>query len=61
MLNLYKYHYPSSRSLKDENDMDYGVMGRLEQLNDKKIAEQPIVGLDFNPDKLGLAVACALD
>ena len=60
-MNLYKYHYPSSRALKDENDLPIGVVGRVELLNEKKIAEQPIVGLDWNVDKLGLGCVVALD
>ena len=38
-LNLYKYHYPQNRSIKDENDLPIGVVGRVELLNEKKIAE----------------------
>ena len=38
-LNLYKYHYPASRSIKDQNDLPVGVTGRLELLNEKKLAE----------------------
>lgn len=47
-LNIYKYHYPSSRSVKDADNLDIGVPGRLELLNEKTIAQQPIVGLDWN-------------
>ena len=60
-LNLYKYHYPQNRSLKDENDLPIGVVGRVELLNEKKIADQPIVALDWNVDKLGLGCVVALD
>ena len=38
-----------------------GVAGRIEMLNEKKVAEQPIVGLDWNEDKLGLACTVSLD
>lgn len=61
ILRLQKYNYPSKRSVLDEEGREMGVMGSLELLNDKKIAEQPIVGFDWNNDKLGLAVSCALD
>ena len=37
-LNLYKYHYPSSRSLKDLDGIPYGVCGRVELLNEKTLA-----------------------
>lgn len=60
-LNLYKYHYPQNRSVKDENDLPIGVVGRIELLNEKNIADQPIVGLDWNGDKQGLGCACSLD
>ncbi len=61
VLNLYKYHYPSNRSLKDANDVPVGVIGKVELLNEKILAQQPIVGLDWNSEKLGLGVLVALD
>lgn len=47
--------------MEDNEGRREGVMGNLEILNDKKIADQPIVGFDWNNDKLGLGVSCALD
>ena len=38
-----------------------GVTGKVELLNEKVIAQQPIVGLDWNTDKLGLACQVSLD
>lgn len=43
------------------DDIPVGVAGRVELQNEKKIAEQPIVGLDWHPDKLGLACTVSLD
>ena len=40
---------------------DQGVVGTLKCLSTKKIAEQPIVSLDWNASKMGLAVTAALD
>ena len=60
-LNLYKYHYPAQRVIKDANNIDKGVVGTVELLNSKVIAQQPVVSLDFNTDKQGLAVMCSLD
>jgi hypothetical protein len=60
-LNIYKYHYPANRSLKDLDGIPQGVVGRVELLNDKVLAQQPIVSLDWNVDKLGLACMCSLD
>jgi WD repeat-containing protein 92 len=60
-LNIYKYHYPANRSLKDLDGVAQGVVGRVELLNDKVVAQQPIVSLDWNVDKMGLACLCSLD
>lgn len=60
-LNLYKYHYPASRSVKDENDLPIGVAGKVEMLNEKIVAQQPIVSVDWNVDKFGLGCMCSLD
>ena len=38
-----------------------GVAGRVELLNEKVIAQQPVVALDWNTDKQGLAVTASLD
>ena len=38
-----------------------GMPGRVELLNEKIVAQQPIVGLDWNTDKLGLACTASLD
>ena len=34
-LNLYKYHYPSQRSVKNSEGNDVGVMGKCELLNQR--------------------------
>jgi WD40 repeat protein len=60
-LNIYKYHYPQSRSVKDQDNLDMGVPGKVELLNEKNVAQQPIVGLDWNTDKIGLACTVSLD
>jgi hypothetical protein len=60
-LNIYKYHYPSNRQIKDLDGVPQGVAGKVELLNEKKVAEQPIVGLDWNTDKLGLGCQVSLD
>lgn len=38
-LNIYKYHYPSNRVINDLDGIPQGVVGKLELLNEKKIAE----------------------
>lgn len=60
-IKLYKYRYPTQRSVEDSEGHKKGVMGSLELLNDKQIAQQPIVGFDWSVDKIGLGVSCALD
>ena len=60
-VNIYKYNYPTQRSVMDENNIPKGVVGSLSVLNTKDITTQPIVGFDWHPDKLGLATLVALD
>jgi hypothetical protein len=60
-LNLYKYNYPPSRTIKDVDDSVMGVAGSLTLLNEKELAQQPINALDWNADKFGLGVMCSLD
>lgn len=60
-INLYKYHYPSSRAAKDEDGHLKGCMGRLELLNSRVMSTQPMVAFDWSADKEGLAVAACLD
>lgn len=60
-LKLFRYKYPDQRSIEDPEGHQKGVAGSLELLNDKQIAQQPIVSFDWNADKIGLGVSCALD
>ena len=41
--------------------MPIGVVGKVELLNEKNLAQQPIVSVDWNTDKLGLGCMCSLD
>ena len=74
--NVYKYHYPMSRSVQDAEGQLEGVMGSVELLNSKVISTQPIVSMDWryvelseihqvshviSPDREGLAVLACLD
>lgn len=61
VLKLWKYGYPKQRKIVDAEGMDKGVVGEMELLNDRKTAQQPVVGFDFNSGKIGLAVQAALD
>ena len=58
---LYKYSYPNQRKVKDANGVEEGVPGVLELLNEKTMAQQPIVGFDFHPSKIGLVAMASLD
>lgn len=60
-LSLFKYNYPDQRQIKDEDGILTGVVGEIELLNDQVVAQQPIVGLDWNTSKLGLACVASLD
>lgn len=60
-LNMYKYSYPAQRRLLDKDGFAKGVMGTVSMLSSRRVAEQPIVSLDWNVDKTGLACMAALD
>jgi hypothetical protein len=38
-LNIYKYHYPTNRVINDLDGIPQGVAGKVELLNEKKLAE----------------------
>ena len=59
--NLYKYHYPSSRTTKDPEGRLEGVTGKVELLNSKVLSTQPIVSVDWSPDREGLCALACLD
>eukprot|EP01041_Mallomonas_annulata_P011138 gene11138-23278_t len=59
--NLYKYHYPASRTRQAKDNMPMGVMGTVELLNSRVISTQPIVSMDWSPDREGLCVLSCLD
>ena len=60
-VTLWKYNYPSSRTQKLEDGSEVGVAGSFEKLQESQIADQPVSGFDWSPDKTGLAVATAFD
>jgi WD40 repeat protein len=59
--NLYKYHYPKTRTAAGADGVARGVMGSVELLNSKVISTQPVVSLDWSPDFEGLCVLSCLD
>ncbi|KAI9908719.1 hypothetical protein PsorP6_016123 [Peronosclerospora sorghi] len=60
-LNLYKYHSPLSRTAKDADGRLYGVCGTVELLNSRVVSTQPIVSMDWSPDRQGLCTVACLD
>ncbi|KAK9818367.1 hypothetical protein WJX72_011381 [[Myrmecia] bisecta] len=60
-VNLFKYHYPDQRKLKDGSGKEKGVAGTLELLANKNLSTQPISGFDWSADKEGLFVCAAFD
>lgn len=58
---MYKYHYPKSRTTTAKDNVPMGVVGTVELLNSKVISSQPIVSMDWSPDKEGLCVLSCLD
>ncbi|OQS04204.1 WD domain-containing protein [Thraustotheca clavata] len=59
--NLYKYHYPTSRTAQDPDGILMGVGGTVELLNSRVLSTQPIVSMDWSPDREGLCVLTCLD
>jgi len=59
-LSLWKYEYPPKR-VKEEDGVASGVAGNLHCLQNATLSTQPICGLDWSPDKLGLCVCVAFD
>jgi WD40 repeat protein len=60
-LSLYKYSYPDQPSMKDGENREYGIVGKVELLNHQTLATQPISCLNWSPDKTGLAVCASFD
>jgi len=60
-LTLWKYKYPAQRVSKQEDGTEVGVAGTMEKLQESQIADQPISGFDWSPDKTGLAVTTSFD
>lgn len=59
--NMYRYQYPRARQIIGKDNVPMGVAGTVELLNSKVISTQPIVSLDWSPDKEGLCVLSCLD
>mmetsp|Transcript_20618 Transcript_20618/g.18769 ORF Transcript_20618/g.18769 Transcript_20618/m.18769 type:complete len:359 (-) Transcript_20618:2073-3149(-) len=59
--NIYKYHYPKSRTTQYKDNVPMGVAGSVELLNSRVISTQPIVAFDWSPDKEGLCALTCLD
>jgi hypothetical protein len=60
-LNIYKYNYPISRTIKDDNNLEKGVAGTVTLINSRNISTQPICGFDWCKEKTGLACMACLD
>lgn len=60
-LHLWKYSYPTKRSIPDAEGVPMGVAGTLVELNRVGLSTQPINALDWHTDKLGLCVTAAFD
>lgn len=59
--NMYKYHYPKSRTSTSKDNVPIGVAGTVELLNSKVISSQPIISMDWSSDKEGLCALACLD
>eukprot|EP00027_Filamoeba_sp_ATCC50430_P014464 CAMPEP_0168571568 /NCGR_PEP_ID=MMETSP0413-20121227/17418_1 /TAXON_ID=136452 /ORGANISM="Filamoeba nolandi, Strain NC-AS-23-1" /LENGTH=112 /DNA_ID=CAMNT_0008604455 /DNA_START=138 /DNA_END=473 /DNA_ORIENTATION=+ len=52
-LNLYKYSYPPQRKKKDNEGHEMGVPGKVELLTTQELSTQPILSMDWHPNKEG--------
>uniref|UniRef100_A0A673LA56 WD repeat-containing protein 92-like n=1 Tax=Sinocyclocheilus rhinocerous TaxID=307959 RepID=A0A673LA56_9TELE len=60
-LHLWKYEYPAQRTKKGADDVDMGVAGSVNLLQNVTLSTQPISSLDWSPDKQGLCVCSSFD
>ena len=58
---LFSSNYPVSRVTKDSNEVDVGVAGTLQLVQNTVLSTQPISSFDWSPDKEGLCVCTAFD
>lgn len=60
-LKYFSSEYPAQRSKKGSDDMDVGVAGSVNLLQNATLSTQPIASLDWSPDKQGLCVCSGFD
>eukprot|EP00096_Caligus_rogercresseyi_P008604 TRINITY_DN2775_c0_g1_i1.p1 TRINITY_DN2775_c0_g1~~TRINITY_DN2775_c0_g1_i1.p1 ORF type:complete len:357 (+),score=104.31 TRINITY_DN2775_c0_g1_i1:75-1145(+) len=60
-LGLYAYEYPDRHTDLDKDNVAYGIPGRIVELQETAISDQPLNALDWSKDKLGLAACTAFD
>lgn len=53
--------YPAQRTKKGADDVDMGVAGSVNLLQNVTLSTQPISSLDWSPDKQGLCVCSSFD
>ena len=58
---LFYSNYPLCRVTKDSNEVDVGVAGTLQLVQNTVLSTQPICSFDWSPDKEGLCVCTAFD
>lgn len=61
-VKLLKYSYPMNRVSKDDEGLQTGVTGSwVELVESESLSSQPIVSLDWHPQKKGLIVTTSFD
>ncbi|EGD78769.1 WD repeat-containing protein 92 [Salpingoeca rosetta] len=61
-VNLWKYHYPKARQVKDEETGEMlGVAGTMRLINNSVISTQPINSFDWHTDMRGLSLTTSFD
>ncbi|WAR18493.1 WDR92-like protein, partial [Mya arenaria] len=54
-------NYPASRVAKDNDEVEMGVAGTLQLVQNTVLSTQPISSFDWSPDKEGLCVCTSFD
>ncbi len=58
---LFGSEYPAQRVKKDSEELDEGVVGAVNLLQNVTLSTQPISSFDWSADKLGLCVCTSFD
>lgn len=60
-IRLWQYKYPEKRVKEAGDGCNQGVAGKLQMLQATSVSSQPVNTLDWNSDRIGLAVCGSFD